>query len=48
MTTGGWFTMLVSVGSVVCLFLWCIWRVLTDNKSRGHIHGMEDIEKGDD
>ena len=48
MTAGGWFTMLVSVGFVVLLFGWCIWRVLTDRKSQGHIHGIEDIEKGED
>ena len=48
MTAGGWFTMLISVGFVVCLFAWCIWRVFSDRKTQGHIHGMEDIEKGED
>jgi hypothetical protein len=48
MTPAGWFTMLSSVGFVVTLFGWCIWRVLTDKKAEGHIHGIEDIEKGED
>jgi hypothetical protein len=48
MTVGGWFTLLISVGFVVSLFTWCIWRVLSDRKTQGHIHGMEDIEKGED
>lgn len=28
LTAGGWITMLLSVGFVVCLFGWCIWRVI--------------------
>lgn len=48
MTPGGWLTMSVSVGFVVCLFGWCIWHVLTEKKPDGHIHGIEDIDKGED
>lgn len=48
MTTGGWFTLAISVGFVVTLFAWCIWRVLTEKKPQGRIHGIEDIEKGED
>ena len=48
MTTGGWFTMLLSVGFVVVLFSWCIARVLSTPKSNARIHGIEDIEKGED
>jgi hypothetical protein len=48
MSTGGWFTMILSVGFVTILFAWCIWRVLADRKSQDHIHGMEDIDKGED
>lgn len=47
MTPGGWITMLLSVGFVVVLFAYCIWRVLSDKKPHG-IHGIEDIEKGED
>jgi hypothetical protein len=28
MTLGGWINLILSVGSVTALFLWCIWRVL--------------------
>jgi hypothetical protein len=49
MTAGGWFTMILSVGFVVLLFAWCIWRVLGSRQPpEGHIHGMEDIDKGED
>ena len=48
MSVGGWFTMIVSVGFVVTLFAWCISRVLMDKKGDGKIHGIEDIEKGED
>lgn len=48
MTVGGWITMLLSVGFVVTLFIWCISRVLSRKKPPGQIHGIEDIEKGED
>ena len=48
MTAGGWFTMAVSVGFVVVLFAWCVTRVLLDHRDKGRIHGIEDIEKGED
>ncbi|HEY5551538.1 MAG TPA: hypothetical protein VIK52_06605 [Opitutaceae bacterium] len=44
MTTGGWITMLLSVGFVVVLFLWCIIKVLTakpDDASMAHIEPVE-------
>ena len=31
MTPGGWITMILSVGSVTCLFLWCLYKVLSHN-----------------
>ncbi len=48
MTLGGWITMILSVGFVTVLFIYCISRVLRDKKSETHIHGMEDIDKGED
>ena len=48
MTTGGWITMILSVGFVVTLFSWCIYRVLIEKKPEEHLHGIEDIEKGED
>ncbi|HYG24188.1 MAG TPA: hypothetical protein VEH04_15520 [Verrucomicrobiae bacterium] len=48
MTTGGWINMIVSVSFVVALFGWCIYRILTEAKPDEHIHGIEDIQKGED
>ncbi len=48
MTAGGWLTMIVSVGFVTVLFTWCIWKVLSLHGGQKRIHGIEDIEKGED
>ncbi len=40
MTTGGWITMIISVGFVTVLFIYCVWRVLIGHKpdhDLGHI-----------
>jgi hypothetical protein len=47
MTIGGWITMLLSVGFVVVLFLWCIIKVLTakpEGVSMAHIEPVEESE----
>lgn len=36
MTTGGWVTMILSVGFVTCLFVFCILRVLFGKPSGDH------------
>tara|TARA_B100000963_G_C22619907_1_gene669363 strand:+ start:1550 stop:1702 length:153 start_codon:yes stop_codon:yes gene_type:complete len=42
MTVGGWIIMIVSVGSVTCLFSWCIHRVLTTSEEEeDNVHGTE-------
>ncbi|GAB4180452.1 MAG: hypothetical protein Fur0032_21390 [Terrimicrobiaceae bacterium] len=41
MTWGGWLVMLLSVGSVSLLFVWCIWRVLSDPCETGKLHGFD-------
>jgi len=41
MTLGGWIVMLVSVGSVTALFLWCLWVVLTTPEETEHLHGFD-------
>jgi hypothetical protein len=45
MTWAGWITMLLSVGFVTGLFVWCIVQVLV--RKPGHLHGLEDIDTGD-
>lgn len=41
MSWGGWTVMLISVGGVVLLFGWCIWKVLTTKGETEHLHGFE-------
>jgi hypothetical protein len=46
MNPGGWFMMVLSVGTVVILFGWCLYRVLTlpPEDARKHLHGELDID----
>ena len=47
MTLGGWITMLLSVGFVVVLFGWCIFKVMTappEDSSMAHIEPVEESE----
>ena len=44
MTPTGWFLMIVSVGSVVTLTVYCFWRVLATPKTKGHLHAPLEIE----
>lgn len=47
MTTGGWITMVLSVGFVTGLFIWCVWRVLTGphpDHQLGHIEPLGEDE----
>ncbi|MBX3025453.1 hypothetical protein KF840_11170 [bacterium] len=44
MTAMGWFLMIVSVGSVVTLTVYCFWRVLTTPTTKGHLHAPLEIE----
>lgn len=41
MTLGGWINMLLSVGFVTGLFLWCIIRVVTTKDEGEKMHGFE-------
>ena len=41
MTPGGWITMLLSVGTVVTLFAWCVRKVLTTPDEPEKVHGFE-------
>jgi hypothetical protein len=40
-TAGGWLNMILSVGAVTCLFIWCIWKVLTTPEESEKMHGFE-------
>jgi len=41
MSLAGWIVMLVSVCSVVALFSWCVYKVLTIPEETEHVHGFE-------
>ena len=49
MTLGGWITLILSVGFVTTLFIWCIGRVLwgRPRPPMEHLHGLEDIDTRD-
>ncbi len=48
LSAGGWFTMVVSVGFVVGLFAWCIWRVLRESSTEKLHSQVGDIEPTDE
>ena len=41
MTTSGLLVMLLSVGTVVILFAWCVYKVLTTPNETEKIHSLE-------
>ncbi len=47
MTAGGWIAMVLSVGFVTGLTVWCIYKVLTTPASTDHLHSQADIQTPD-
>jgi len=47
MTTAGLLFMLISVGAVTGLFVWCLIKVLTGKKNPEHLAHVEPIETKD-
>lgn len=47
MTAGGWLVMLVSVGFVAGLLLWCVYKVIVTPGSTERLHAQADIETPD-
>lgn len=41
MTIGGWIMLILSVGSAVTLFTWCIYKVVTIPDETDHIKGFK-------
>ncbi len=41
MTAAGWLIMLVSVGCVSALLIWCVVKVLTIPEETKRVHGFE-------
>ena len=42
MTTGGWITMILSVGSVTTFFFWTLYRVLTTEPPPEELHSIRE------
>jgi hypothetical protein len=47
MTTAGLLFMLISVGAVTTLFVWCLIKVLTGKKNPEHLAHVEPVETKD-
>jgi hypothetical protein len=41
MTFGGWIVLIISVGSVTSLFIWCLYKVLSTPHETKKIHGFD-------
>lgn len=41
MTIGGWIILIISVSTVVTLFTWCVYKVLSTPGETEHLHGFE-------
>ena len=49
MTSGGWVSMIISVGAVTVLFVWCLFKVLAHNPPAENIleDSLKDIDEID-
>ena len=47
MTLAGWIMMLLSCGFVLCLILFCFYRVLITPGTQEHMHGALEIDTRD-
>lgn len=47
MNAGGWIIMLLSVGFVTVLLVWCIYKILATPGATEHVHSEADIDTGD-
>ena len=41
MNTGGWIILMLSIGTVSTLFVWCITKVLSTPGETEHMHGFD-------
>ena len=48
MTAGGWIMMLLAIGGMTGLLVWCVWKVVSTPGSTEHLHGLADIDPHDD
>jgi hypothetical protein len=48
MTAGGWIMMLLAIGGMTGLLVWCVWKVVSTPGSTEHLHSPVDIDPHDD
>lgn len=48
MTAGGWIMMLLAIGGMTGLLVWCVWKVMSTPGSTEHLHSPVDIDPHDD
>lgn len=44
MTLGGWITMVLSVGFMTGLLVWCVGQILRNPQATQHLHPPADLE----
>ncbi len=47
MTLSGWVVMILAVGGVTALLVWCVAKVLRTPDAPEHLHSQVDIDPGD-
>ncbi len=47
MTIAGWIVMIVAIGGMTGLLLWCVYKVLSTPGSEEHLHSPLDIDTKD-
>ena len=45
MTIGGWITLVLTIGIVTAVHLWCVWRVIARARPDHELGHVEPIEK---
>jgi hypothetical protein len=48
MTAGGWLVMILAIGGMTGLLVWCVWKVVSTPGSTEHLHSPADIDPHDD
>jgi hypothetical protein len=48
MTAGGWIMMLLAIGGMTGLLVWCVWKAVSTPGSTEHLHSPVDIDPHDD
>ena len=47
MSVSGWIVMILSVGFVTGLTVWCIWRVMQEPEAPQRMHAQDEIDTHD-